>query len=368
MTDSYNSPESWSAAKQYAGVFGEIPSTFSSAIRALVGERSKGSEISSYAAALASRLLVGPSMKAPYYFAALTFRAKELQAMPFVGVKNLLSIFPAYDVAVIFGLIYLFRRIKKNGAANEIQWSNIESGIIRDVDLGGAIGEAIPKIGRGAGMLSGAMPWLALGSMLYADKIGVKEYFRRQRSEKSAFDPEWEMQRWGCTTVQVGSLMMQSLGFGVDFASSMSLGLAPGAQIDEIRDPEPYRARVTRTWIDSLAATGAVPDITHSGNYYPLKAALALLLEDTERIRTAGCKLGWLGKTKDDISEAATPQLFESAATNNTKRDGSKNGTEPLTLKDLPPEVLELFSREELEAMSQSELKEILEQAQEARS
>lgn len=364
MTEAFNSPDSWTRAKRYAGIFGEVPSSFSSVIRTLISDHAKGAGLSSNASFLASRLLLGPSMKSPFYFASLTFHSEHINATRTLSPKQLALVFPPYDTAVIFGLTFLFRRIKREGQENEVQWPTIEAGIIRDVDIGGAIGDAIPRIGRSAGMIVGAVHWLALGAMLHADKTGVREYLRHLKATKKSFDPSWEMARWGCTTAQVGSLMMQSVGFGIDFASSLAAGLTPGSSVDEAGAPEIYRAYITRIWIDSFSATGQVPDIRHSGNYYPLKAALAQLIYEVSVIRSTGFKLGWLGKTKGDINPIATPQLFDGGS-KAPQQSSAPKASSPPSLKDFPPEVLELFSKEELQEMSEAELEELLRAARE---
>lgn len=371
MSDKFNTPESWLKAKKYSAVFGEVPSSFSSAIRTLIADQTKlGGTLSSGAAFLVSRLLIGPSMKAPFYYATLTYHSEQLSNAAHVNTKKLASMFPPYDIAVIVGLLYLFRRAKKFCESQENQWAFLVPPLLRDIDLGGMVGEAIPKIGRGSGMIVGALPGIALGAMIAADKNGAKEYIRFLKAEKKSFDPDWEMEKWGCTTIQVGSLLMQGVGFGIEFANSMSLGFTPGTTLDEGRAPEVYRAYITQVWIKALAETGDVPDITHSGNYYPLKVALGKLLYEANNIKEKGSKFSWITKNKDDISPEATPQLFEESVREAKAAEQAAAAkidlSKPISISDLPKEVLDLFAKEELEQMSQDELKEILKQAMEA--
>ena len=68
------------------------------------------------------------------------------------------------------------------------------------------------------------------------------------------------------------------------------------------------------SWTRGGNDTGQAPQITHKGQYYPLKADLDRLCEETKAINANGSKFAWIEKEKD-----ALPQQMAG------KRDATKD-------------------------------------------
>jgi len=307
-----------------------------------------------------TRFVKIPGMKAPFYFAALTFHKNQL-GTGFISPGDLVKPFNAHEMAAIVGLLYLYRRARK--LCDPDEWAILSKGVLDSVDIGGHVGMAIPNIGPGLGMLVGGTPLLAQAAFSIKDKKGYKEYRRILKSKGLAYDPSLELSRWNTSCIHVAAVLMQSLGIGVQIANAFVKGMSsPNITIES--DPEAYRLFIANRWVFDLKKTGAAPEMTHKGQYYPLKQDLAELIEHVGVIRKNGSEHCWLEKNKESISPALTPQLFKAGAVvvEETAPDLSEKAVD---YDSLPLEVKELFAREEIEQMSTAEIEEILRQAKE---
>ena len=313
MTET-ETPESWEVAINYSALLGTPPSSFSSAIRSLLldEERNKG-QLSPGVRAAVLRLMNSPSMRVSVHFAALELFPQKFAGQSELRSEALIAPFRPFELATLLGLVYLFRRARK--LADPEEWALVQSGMVRAVELGALVGIAIPKIGFATGMFAGGLHTLALITFHLHDRKGFKEYRRHLKSKALFFDGNYEMQRWGCTSPQVGGLLIQNLGFGMTLArafahslihrSSMASG---GARASEVTDS--HRGfLVAFDWIDSLAKTGQPAETVHDARYYPLQAAREQLLSSVQQLTTGAARVSWLAATKEDLPGAESSKV-----------------------------------------------------------
>ncbi len=303
------SPESWEEARKIASLLGKVPSSFTSCIHFLRkdceehgGILSQGSKFS------LSRLLKSGFFSAPMYFGAETFFEEEVKSCDRIDASTYADLYGTDGLAIAISLLYLFRRVQKN--CDETEWSLIAQQVMVDSEFGAHVGKAIPAIGYPLGVLVGAIRPLASAMFLGIDKRGYIEYKRHRNKEKLSFDMPLEAKTWGCNHAQLGALLLQAVGLGVTLVDALVLGLDPDLKPYDQYEPNALRVKLTTLWIDSLKTTGAPPNMTHLGKYYPLKGDLEKLLQKTEMIRAAGSKHRWLEKTKEDIGPEKTPLIF----------------------------------------------------------
>ena len=354
-TSEFSTPENWEAAQRYAALLGQIPSSFTSSIRTLLLDSQKnGDKLSPSSKFLVTRFVKGPSMRAPFLYAGLTFRPEQLPDPNKASAGELVNLFSPYEIAALLGVLYLYRRARKVCDPEEFEY--LSKMLQESVEIGGHLGCTIKNIGLGIGMLSGALPFLASACFLLKDKKSFKEYRRILSKSNAVFDIDVELERWKCANVQVMSILMQSLGFGVQSANSLIMAFSSAEPLDDKQFPEPYKLRIALEWIESLKKTGKEPEVVHKGAYYPLKQDLDRLYSNVAELKKNGPKHNWLEKGKDSISAEVVAPIEVPAI----------NGK--IDIDTLPKEVLELFSREELEALSPEEIANLLKEASEIES
>lgn len=304
-------PESWEIARNYSGLLGVVPSSFSSVIRSLMNDevRNKG-ELQHGTRFLVERLAKSRSIKACLYFGALTFHADKVEGKAKITDRELVDLYRPAELAGIIGIAYLFRRARK--LCDPGQFSSITNHFQMTVDVGTHIGYAIPAISPIVGFLAGGMPYLGLSPFLFYDRKGFIEYAKHLRTKQMLFDYEYELQRWSCTSAQIGSVMMQALGLSVPMAHAYATGVTVKSAkvLDEV--PDAYRFSLVAIWINAMMDTLAEPEMVHNAQYYPTQAALARLIENVKEVRDSGSVHCWMIRGSHDVSPESTPALFSS--------------------------------------------------------
>lgn len=309
-TESNSSEASWAEARKIAGLVSNISALFSTAIRFLRKDAEAKlptmSRVSGYAV---ERLLSSDSFKAPTYYAAVTFKPDVVTQSEYLSPRALAEAFSPAELANLIGLLYLYRRIQKG--CDESEWSEISKLIHTHAQMGGYLGLSMKNVGLANGLLLGTIRYLSLGLFAGIEKKAFTQYRRNLKIQKKDFDLAEERKIWGCTHIEVASILAQSLGLGGDVAKALTTGLLLVGIPDKEIDTDAFRMRISWMWIRSLLLSGNPPEITHRGDFYPLKAELAQLIERAYDLRTNGCAHPFYAKGKDDLSPALTPVLFK---------------------------------------------------------
>lgn len=310
--ESISTQESWENARNYFNLLGAVPSSFSSAIRTLLLDEEKhGGVIQFNTKAALLRLFSSPGTLSPLYFAASTLYPDRVDSAPTLTTKELIAMFRAETLAGVLGALFLTRRCKKQ--APETEWSEVYKDEEPRIELQLLIGESIAKIGGGKAVLYAVLRSVVRGAFQIHDLKGSNLY-RRHIESTGGYDPGWEFSRWGCTLGQVGSVAVQLLGFGTQFAGAVAKALdLPYGEISEVGEEDVYRLKLLERWCKDLLATGKEPDIVHRGDLYPINERSKGLFASAAAIKSSGVQNGWLMRGKDDISPDLTPKLFTEA-------------------------------------------------------
>lgn len=302
--------ETWHNARQYLSSLGEIPSSFTSITRSLVLDGSKESgELSPGTRFLITRLLKGRSIMAPFYFMSCSLFPDEFENRVYISEREMIDLFKPFDLASFIAILYLFKKLSI--VCPSAEWTHVSSTLQSQIDVGLRLGHVIPAMGIGPALLTSSMCQLGLGAFLLHDQKGFVDYRRKLKGVTYKLDHKWEMSRWGCTSAHVGSLFIQHFGLGVTAAHAFVRGLIdPETDLANETDPEVYRYKVIKLWLNSLLDSGRIPNIAHRGRFYPEGGDVEDLLKYVSSVRGAGDEAGWLSKTKDDVSPEITPLLF----------------------------------------------------------
>jgi hypothetical protein len=142
----------------------------------------------------------------------------------------------------------------------------------------------MPKVGFAAGLLAGAFNYISIVPFMLQNPKVFKDYKRKCAAKGVKYDLKLEMEMMGCTHAHVCSFILPALGLGVAASQLVTEGLLCELGPIPTPDKDPYRVYIATVWINSLMKNGAIPDITHKGGFYPLKADLDA---GFERLRTA---------------------------------------------------------------------------------
>lgn len=334
--------EGWQTARGLSVLLDEVPSSFSTTIRTLIADHQRpNGQLSPASRFLVSRLLKGPTLKSPIYFATRAIMDEKIAGKPYIGSDDLIQLYSPYDLAAMIGFLYIYKKAKK--LCDPDLWTPIAKTISDYQELGMLTGAKVQNMGIANGLIGSGMRHLALAPLLIHDRTGFNEYRRHLNKKGVNIDHEFEMNRWGTTSVLIGSVILQALGLGVQIASAFVAGLQPSTPLEAINDKKGFAMRLGSLWADSLLTRKAQPDITHDGRYYPTKPDLEVLVQRGHSVSEQSERVVWLDKGKDDISPQLTPQLFKDSGA----------GTEEAPAADSTAKDLEQVSAEVQEALKE---------------
>ena len=327
------SSESWEYSRNYSSLLGEIPSSFGSTIRSLISDHEKNAGVLGPGTKFLSlRLARSKSLKASFYYALQTYKPEFLQGKDKITVEDLLNAFKADEIAALLGTIYLYKKAKKICDKTELNF--ILPHLLKEIDVSGHVGLGLPAVGFANGILTFGMRYIAAMTYLRHNLKHFQEYRRLLKSEKTLFNHDKEIEFFGCTTTQIASIFLQTLGFGVEFSNNYAMTFAD-EKILQKTDAQSSPFKVTELWTYSLISGGKIPDVAHDSKFYPAnKEITSRLLE-----RVAAAPTSWLDRGSEDISPEKTPQLSMEAE---AKAVGKKSqSTEESMSGDLEDDELE---------------------------
>jgi hypothetical protein len=301
----------WRDAKKYANRLGLVPSSFSTAIRILLtDQRQKNSELRAVTKYQIARLMRGPSFKAMLYFGTKSLRGKYIVDQKVVTVGDMLDMFEPFDIAAMIGCYLVVRKWRKGLSPDD--WQLLLESMELESQVSAHVGAMIGKVGVGACLLVGTLPYLALGCALFEAPKEARKYIKSAlKDQRMLWDPKAELEFFKTDLSQLGTLLLLGLGFGKDLCEGYVY--AQDAQrpvrAEKEIDPLSYRMKMARLWTDAIMQNKEQPSIAIPGAYYPLAGDRSYAMEQIAAVREGG-ETHWLTRGKSDISAELTPQLF----------------------------------------------------------
>jgi hypothetical protein len=204
-------------------------------------------------------------------------------------------------------MIFMFKKTQKScrGAAFDEVAKHMQLGI----NLGWSIGSSLKELDPLLGLLVGAFRWLGTLPFLQYDPEGFESYLRHcNQNNRVLPDTNYELERWGCTSSQVGLLLTQKMGFKSSLVTPVFNGTQTSGRTPMDTRPD-FICRATDIWLRHFLNEN--PDLN-----VPLPAEF--YLNEADRQWISSCiadaapskPLQWLFATTDDISPTQTPELF----------------------------------------------------------
>lgn len=253
---------------------------------------------------------VSPTLKSVFYYAAQDLYKESIPSLDKLTPKSLLLLFNSNEITAILSLTYYYRQLKK--ICDQSEFERLSSKMLRHMEIGALIGNTVQHIGRGYGMLLGGLRYAAVGLLMLKDLKLYQEYRRRLTKSDLLFDLEWEKNAWGCSHLEIASVMAQALGFGRIISMGMAADNAHKTPTEGL--PKDYEERlmcwrVATHLTESFHNTGGMSEITDE------KSELFLPQEELEFIKRQvwsilrdGTNYSWLTKTLEDLpAEVLTP-------------------------------------------------------------
>lgn len=301
-------PESWDYSRAFAGSLGSLPSSFTSVIRLLMSDYDKDPNVlSQYGRFFAGRLLRSRSLQAPYFYAVKLLKPSKLpsEETPF-EVDDFLQAFNGHEHAALLAIIFVQRHCA--AICDPGLFKEVTNRLERDTTISWLIGNAIPAVGGGAGLLLGSFRILGWLPFLKHDPEGFGKYWEYLAHHSKAIDVEYEFQRWQCNSLQVAVMLGQQLGFGIRHVVPLMKALTTNSPLLTSEDRE-REFRVIDVWMDSVTKLRSAPAIPLPPKYYPNRSDLEFLLErSADVLESRDCR--WLTRSKSDLTKELTPQLF----------------------------------------------------------
>jgi hypothetical protein len=340
------SETSWLQARNYADALGRPPASVESLIRKLLVDAETDpwglSEVGRY---FLGRFFASRSFQSPYFHAISLFKKERLQPEdePFI-TRDFLESFSGAEHAVLTGLIFLHRMARRGVDRDLI--AGVDEWLQRGVNLGWYIGKALKPVGTEAGMLAGSLRWIGLLPFAKRDPQGLKKYMKHLKSQNLATtDPNYEFDQWYCTSLQVGLILLQRLGFEMSKLVPLMRAMTTNSPIPS-QDPTERAYRVVEVWTRYLLEVRKAPAVPLQPTYYLSQEKMdqiseQVLMNQESRI------FNWLSAHHSFLTPDTAPQLFCGHLSDDSAQAGAdgesgeleEGSTEVLVLQDeqIPP-------------------------------
>jgi hypothetical protein len=345
-------PESWEYARAFASSLGKFPSTFTSVIRLLVSDYDKNSDaVTDYGRFFAGRLLRSQAIQAIYWGATNEFRPNRIPPPDqSFEAKEFVDAFSGYEHSVLFGMTFIVKFGQR--FCDPELFNLILPRLGRSISIGWCIGDAVPAVSPGNGVLATSFRVLGLIPFIKHDPDYFREYWRHLLQNRVPIDPDFEFSRWRCNSLQVAALMCQQLGFGLERAVHLMRALTTTSPILP-NDQLESAFRVSDLWMKTLLEGRSTPTVPLPPRYYPNRAALEELMNRYQVI-IGRREPHWITATREMLTPQTAPQLFLAS------RQRAVSSEQPPADSDVPEDLQDAIPDDTLTELSQRLLHDVM--------
>lgn len=303
-------PKSWEVARLFADEFGGMPAAFQTCIRSLrqnhiQNKEHGGHSVDTPSLNLLLRLLQSKTLTACFYYALMTFYGEQVKDQDYLPLDKMIGPFGPGALASILALIYLNKYSKK---LTKEGWEALSRRIQESSEIGGLLGQSTPSLGFDSSLFVGPMRHIAFAAVLQDNPRLYIEYKKFLKKVAVPYNIEWELEHFGCTLGQIGSMLLQLCGFGIPYANAFFQ--ATSAKFDTPISRDATDFRMVAVWSESILLGCPIPRVEGEDEYAMEEYQMRNLLSRAEEIRENGSKYSFLNRTKEDVSPHKTPQLF----------------------------------------------------------
>jgi hypothetical protein len=335
--------QSWQLARQVSNSIKPLPIAFTSSVRLLICDQlgNKGT-IRPVTKFQVARIFRSNSFKAMLYYATKDLYPAAVKDKPFVSTGDMMALYSPADLASLIGMYVMYKKVRR--LVDEQEWKQFKYDLNKQIFIGGQIGISIPKIGVGAGILTASMALLSLATLYSAEPKAFANYRRQLQKNSFKQDPKQEIEIWGCSSLQIATLNMSILGYGVEVSEALMKGLESARSFHKLNNPMHLDYYMARLWLHTFWDKQKQPNITIPGDYYPLEADRVKSVSAIDGFKESD--IHWFERNAEDVEESKTPQLFNKAEVN----------------EEVPEELQEVFSMDEITAMEENDFDDLIDQ------
>jgi hypothetical protein len=303
------SDDTWDEAKALVAQLGAPSLSATFLVRSLLSDANVGPyDISHTSTFFLRRFFRSRSFQSPYFHAISLFRAERLEPedQPF-SAQDFIDSFSNVEHALLVALIFAHRTTSRRTDRELLNM--VTEQLQRSLNLGWYVGKALRPVGQASGMMVGCARWIGMLPLARADGDGVRHYMRYlKRNSRNLPDAEYELQAWGCASIQVGLLLMQRMGFGPEWLCPLMRAITTRSPVSS-KDAIERSYRVSEVWIQHILEDRSAPTIPLHPSYY-------LSSEKIEEISHSivfdgnECISNWLSARRGDLTPETAPQLF----------------------------------------------------------
>lgn len=306
----------WQAAHELLRPFGAVAANFSEGIRLLVHHYEKGSnKLPLSAENHLLRLLKNGTIKATYYYLTKQYRPDVFSNGKMIDSRDFYAAYTPFEHAVILAYCYLSRNLSRK--TDKDDWSYVENPLYEALSIGAIIGQSIPEIGLGFGLLSRGLRYLAFAPFLRENRRGFKEYRFHLKSKDLPFDLAFEEATWQTNNIQIAAIILEHMGF--DHSMALQYVAAAGKNANNTPD-ELYGIpfSMAEALIDNYMENGEIlekfPSWVGKEQATSVEVRGAVLTKLNKTLSEKQ-RIEWLSKGATSITKELAPELFEQPAT-----------------------------------------------------
>jgi hypothetical protein len=293
--------ESWNNAQEFAAILPPINTLFSGCVRTLwppTASFTPGELVRRFPF---DAIFKNASVKSLLYHAAVALgRHDPAEDDQITGLK-LVDMFDFRELTSVLMISYLDTALRK--LTDESTWKTSAGEIDLHTEVGALIGEAIPAIGVGCGMMVPAIRLFAIALFSRKDLRGYKAYMRELHKNEMLFDLRYEESKWGCNHLQISSILLQICGFGVNAPSGMLLGSEVGHLVKVVAANDEMLAwSHSRQWLEALLQRERAPvGVDEKGKFFPSEEGLNSLQKKIDNLSGKPSTFNWRRKRREDL-------------------------------------------------------------------
>ncbi len=346
MTDTISQPkpsgttmDSWSVAMEISKRLGYVPLAFPVAVRQLISDsKSKSGETRPVTKYQIARIFRGANFKSMLYYITELTADDTLKDKSALTVGDMMDAYRPLDLACLMSCYVIGRMVRK--VVPEDLMREIQPHLSRESQVGALVGVAIPALGFSGGLLWGSLRHLAHALMAAKDPSSYKKWRKAITGLSSQACDKQELETWGCTSAQVASMLLTSLGFGKDTAQLVERAGGYQGAITTITETDLKSFRLAVLWFDCFATGKTQPNEKLPTTFFPDERDRKRVDARISALKTSP-SLSWIERSSADISPQKTPKLF-------AKPKGADG-------VDVPDQLQDVFSVEALTKMDEWE-------------
>ena len=334
-TNAGKSRDSWAIALDISKRLGYVPLAFPVAVRQLVADsKTKENETRPVTKYQIARIFRGPNFKSMLYHVTQLTAKDTVQNFQSLSVGDMMDMYRPLDLASLLSSYVIGRMVRKLAPSELME--DIRPHLTRECQVGALVGVAIPNLGYAAGVLWGSLRHLSHALMAMQDPKSYKTFRKAVTGLSPNETAKKEIEIWGCTSSQVASMLLTSLGFGKETAQLLERAGTYQGAITSITEEDLKNFRLAVLWFECFATGKEQPLEKLPTKFFPFET-------DRKKVNTSLAEIkatipSWLERSGDDISPEKTPLLF-------VKAKGTND--------DIPEQLQDVFSVKALTEMDE---------------